>query len=79
MWVKEDVKQIHCCLTALCNETDAAVHYDGYVCLCQLLFAQCVTPALCCRLDGAAPASKSQPPLALNIQGPTKNNNRVLG
>lgn len=57
-------------LTALCDEVDAAVYYDGYVCLRQLLLAQCVSSAPCCRLDGPTPAGKIQLPLSLYVQSP---------
>lgn len=55
-------------LTALRDVADAAVYYDGYVCLRQLLLAQCVSSTTSRHLDGCAPASKVQLPLALQVQ-----------
>lgn len=55
-------------LTALCDVADAAVYYDRYVRLRQLLLAQCVSSTPCCHLDGRAPAGKIQLPLSLYVQ-----------
>jgi len=55
-------------LTALCDVVDAAVYYDGCVGLRELLLAQRVSSAPCCRLDGPTPASKVQLSFSLNVQ-----------
>lgn len=55
-------------LTTLRDVTDAAVYYDGYVRLCQLLLAQCGSSTPCCHLDGPTPAGKIQLPLSLYVK-----------
>lgn len=69
------------CLTALCDVSDAAVYYDRYVCLCELLLAQGVPSTACCCLDRTTPVWKIQLPLSFNVQGPEekKKHNDVEG
>lgn len=55
-------------LTGLCDERDAALNYYRYVCVSQLLLAQCVSATPCCRLDGFTPASKIQLPFSFYVQ-----------
>ncbi len=55
-------------LTALCDVANAAVYYDRYVCLRQLLLAQCVASTPRCCLDGPTPAGEVQLPLSLYVE-----------
>ena len=57
-------------LTALGDVSDAAVHYDGYVRVRELLLTQGVPAAARSALDGRAPAGKVQLPLPLHVQSP---------
>lgn len=68
---------VHFCmsLTTLCDVVNAAVNDDRYVCLCELLLAQCVSSTSRRCLDGTTPSSKIQLPLSLYVQGP-KNRER---
>lgn len=63
---------LYVALTAPSDVVDAFVNNDGYVSLCELLLAQCVSSAPCCRLDGYAPPSEVQLPLSLYVQSPEK-------
>lgn len=56
------------CLTALCDVTDAAVNYDRYVCVGQLLLTQRSSTTPCSGLNGSTPASKIQLPFSLYVQ-----------
>lgn len=57
-------------LTTLCDVVNAAVNDDRYVCLCELLLAQCISSTSCCCLDGTTPSGKIQLSLSLYVQGP---------
>lgn len=72
---------VHLCmaLTALSDVADAAVNDDRYICLCELLLAQCVSSTPRCRLDGPTPASKIQLPLSLYVQGSKERERETEG